>query len=97
MPRKKKTRRVLQEPKFKGFRIFGKRANAESINLFVEEYEAIRLLDHEGLKQEAAAVKMNISRPTLTRIYETARQKIAQSITEGLNLRIAGGNYSLVS
>ena len=47
-----------------------------------DDTEAVRLLDYEGLMQEEAADRMNISRP-LTRIYENARKTIAQAFVEG--------------
>jgi len=48
-----------------------------------DEYETIRLLDYEGLMQEEAAERMNVSRPTLTRIYENARKTMAKAFVEG--------------
>jgi uncharacterized protein len=53
----------------------------------------MRLSDYEGLTQEQAAEKMNISRPTFTRIYEKARRTIAQAFVEGKAIFIEGGNY----
>lgn len=61
--------------------------------LFFEEYESIKLLDYDNLTQEEAAVCMNVSRPTLTRIYESARNKVARSMVEGKDLIIKGGNF----
>jgi len=65
----------------------------ESIILLVEEYEALRLADYEDLNQEEAAVRMNISRPTFTRLYDKARKKIAKAFAEGKAIIIQGGNY----
>ncbi len=65
--------------------------------LAFDEYEAIRLLDYDGLNQEQAAEKMGVSRPTLTRIYEKARQKIAQAFVEGKMIVINGGNVQFDS
>ena len=62
------------------------------VAVLIEEYEVLRLLDYEGLSQEAAAEKMNISRPTLTRIYESARNKVAQAFIEGRAIIFEGGN-----
>jgi len=62
------------------------------ITLLFEEYESIKLTDYQGLKQEQAASKMNISRPTFTRIYENARNKIAKAFVEGKAIVIDGGN-----
>ncbi len=93
MPRKKRQRRLLAPPSVKGFIVFGSRNRVEQVILFYEEYEAIKLLDYDGLTQEEAAVCMEVSRPTLTRIYEAARNKVAQSMVEGKDLIISGGNF----
>ena len=45
--------------------------------LTLDEYEAIRLADLEGLYQEQAATRMNVSRQTFGRIVEAARRKVA--------------------
>lgn len=60
--------------------------------LLLEEYEAIRLKDLEGLEQEECAEQMQISRPTFQRILTTAHQKVADSLIHGKGIRIAGGN-----
>ncbi len=64
-----------------------------SVTLLFEEYEAIRLCDYLGLKQEEAAEKMRISRPTLTRVYEKARRTVATAFAEGKAIIIEGGDY----
>ena len=63
----------------------------DPVQLFHEEYEVIRLLDYERMNQEDAAKQMGVSRPTLTRIYESARTKIAKSFTEARQILIEGG------
>jgi uncharacterized protein len=95
MPRKKRERRMLMPPVIKGMSVFGVRGRkANEINLLLEEYEAIRLLDHQMLNQEQAALVMNVSRPTLTRIYEEARQKVASAFVEGRDILIKGGHVT---
>lgn len=59
--------------------------------LTLDEFEAIRLVDGEGLEQEAAAGRMRVSRPTVTRILASARAKIAQVLIYGQALLIEGG------
>ncbi len=59
--------------------------------LSIDEFEAIRLADLEGLYQEQAAERMNVSRQTFGRIIESARRKVAQVLAGGLALRIEGG------
>ena len=93
MPRPKKNRKISNPPLMKGFKPFGiPRRMLNSVTLLYDEYEAVRLLDYEGMNQDQAAVQMNVSRPTLTRIYENARKTIAQALVEGKMIMIEGGN-----
>ncbi len=64
--------------------------------LTVDEFEAIRLKDFEGLDQEPAAKKMNISQPTFNRLLKSARKNIADALVNGKAIRIQGGNYKMV-
>ncbi len=94
MPRPKRKRIVTQPPVMKGFRPFGiPITNVDTVTLLYEEFEAIRLLDHSGLTQAEAAVTMEVSRPTLTRIYEKARKTIAAALVDGKAILIEGGNF----
>ncbi len=61
------------------------------MTLTLDEFEAIRLADGEGLYQEEAAERMGVSRATFGRIVEAARRKVAQVLVEGKALRIEGG------
>jgi predicted DNA-binding protein (UPF0251 family) len=63
----------------------------EEIRLSVDELEALRLADLEGLYQEVAAARMNVSRATFGRIVESARRKVAEVLVRGRALRIEGG------
>jgi len=67
----------------------------QEIRISVEEAEAIRLKDIEGLEQEECAQKMNVSRSTFARILLSARQKMAEALLNGKAIRIEGGNYEL--
>lgn len=62
--------------------------------LLIEELEAIRLKDLEGLDQADCAVKMQVSRPTFQRILLSARKKIADSLIYGKIIHVDGGNYT---
>jgi len=85
---------MLAPPAIKGMSVFGaKSRNLPEIVLLFEEYETIRLLDYKGMTQEEAARQMLVSRPTLTRIYEDARKKVAQALSEGRGLLIRGGDF----
>ena len=96
MPRPKCVRRVRSEP---GVRYFKPRgvplAALDEVILTVDEFEAIRLADLDGLYQEDAAPKMNISRPTFGRIIESAHRKIAEALVMGTALRIEGGTVEM--
>ena len=98
MPRPKNFRFVSTPPKMLGYKPFGiPRVHLDTVKLQFDEYESIRLLDYEGLNQEEAAVKMNISRPTLTRVYESARRNIAKAFVEGKMILIEGGEVKFSS
>lgn len=93
MPRRKRNRRIQVPPVIKGMSVYGVRGRkANEVILHLEEYEAIRLLDYQNLTQEEAAVFMDVSRPTLTRIYEEARNKVATAFVEGRDLIFRGGD-----
>lgn len=93
MPRKKRFRRIQVPPVIKGMSVYGVRGRkSNEVILHLEEYEAIRLLDYQNLTQEEAAVFMDVSRPTLTRIYEEARNKVATAFVEGRDLLFRGGD-----
>jgi predicted DNA-binding protein (UPF0251 family) len=69
----------------------------EEIALTVDEMEAMRLADLEGMYQEQAAQQMNISRQTFGRVIESARRKVAQALCRGQALRIQGGVVEVVT
>ena len=66
-----------------------------NVTMTVDEYEAIRLIDLEGLTQEECAARMRVARATVQGIYACARRKLAQSLVEQKELRIEGGDYEL--
>ncbi len=93
-PRPTRLRRISNPPIISGFRPYGgKRSNykSEAVFLHLEEYEALRLCDYELLNHQQASQIMNVSRPTLTRIYARARFKIAESFVLGKQIIIEGG------
>lgn len=93
MPRPQKSRKVCNPPKMQGYKPFGIAFCAtEHIILQYDEYESIKLVNYDNISQEEAADRMNISRPTLTRIYNSALVKIAQAFVEGKSIIIEGGN-----
>lgn len=67
------------------------------VQLSMEEAEALRLKDIEGMEQEPASKKMNISRPTFQRILSSAHRKVADALLNGKAVRITGGNFEMAS
>ena len=67
----------------------------EEVMLTIDEFEAVRLADLEGLYQEQAAQKMGISRQTFGRIIESAHQKIADALVNVKAIHIAGGQIEV--
>lgn len=63
--------------------------------LTVDEYEAIRQIDMEGLSQEECAKKMCVARTTAQLIYNSARKKLPKALSLENSIRIEGGNYIL--
>ena len=93
MPRPTRYRKVEYPPLLRGFKPIGLHMdNDEIVYLLLEEYEALRLVDFEYLNQVDAAKRMDVSRPTLTRIYDSARKKLARALVKSLRIEITGGN-----
>ena len=90
MPRPTRCRRIGRIPAYRSFSPDDVEP-AESVLLSIDEYEALRLLDGEGMTQEECASSMNIARTTVTAIYDSARKKIADMMVNGKRLLIAGG------
>jgi predicted DNA-binding protein (UPF0251 family) len=67
----------------------------EDVRLSIEEAEAVRLKDLEGLEQEECAERMHISRPTFHRVLEAARKKLADALINGKAIRVEGGNFEM--
>ena len=96
MPRPHKKRRVTHLPPHDYFKPAGvPLPQLEEVSLRIEELEAIRLKDLEGLDHEQSAEEMQISRPTFHRILTSAHRKVALALTQGKALRIEGGHYDV--
>jgi len=92
MSRPFKCRKVCCNPGYTYFKPRGIPLDElEEINLTLDEFEVIRLADKEGLYQEDAAKKMNISRQTFGNILNSAHKKVAEFLTDGKALKIEGG------
>lgn len=89
MSRPQRCRRICREPEYNRFSPEGI-TEGQQVQLSIDEFEVIRLVDYEKKTHEQCAAQMDISRTTVTEIYETARYKIADCIINGKNLSISG-------
>ncbi len=96
MPRPKCLRRIRHVPGVTYFKPAGAPLLAlEEIVVPLDEVEAIRLADFEGVYHEEAAGRMRISRPTFSRLLESARRKIADALLHGKAIRMEGGPVAM--
>lgn len=94
MPRPTKPRWVEVEPAATWFAPTHGPARAQTVvELAVDELEALRLKDVEGLPQEECATHMNLSQSSFQRLLAGARAKVASALVKGEALRIGGGHY----
>jgi len=96
MPRPTKWRCVDSIPQIAYFKPVGvPHSVLDEVLLSVEEAEAIRLKDLDGLRQKECAERMHISRPTFHRVLESARAKLADALINGKAIRIEGGSFEM--
>ena len=96
MARPRKCRRVCCLPKADAFVPAGwGEKTLPVVVMTVDEYETIRLIDHEGFSQEQCSVYMNVARTTVQQIYNSARKKLSIALVDGLPFKIQGGDYQL--
>ena len=97
MSRPRRCCRVSGEPACHKFKPSGiPSRELEEVMLAVEEFEALRLGDVEGLYHETAAQMMGVSRATFGRILQDGRKKVATALVTGMVLTIDGGNYQMI-
>ncbi len=96
--RPRKCRFIRESP---SVRFFKPRAiplcDLDVVTLKDEEWEAIRLIDYDGLDQLTAAQHMKVSRPTFSRVLARGRAAVAKALAEGCALAIEGGDARLHS
>ncbi len=96
MPRPKKCRRICGLPRADRF---GPEqpvvCPGEAVQMTLDEYESIRLIDLLDCTQEECARQMGVARTTVQAVYNTARRKLAQMLVNGQRLEIQGGDYEL--
>jgi uncharacterized protein len=96
MPRPKKYRIVKREPGVTFFKPQGIPLRVlEHALITVDELEALRLSDLQGLSHEETAQQLQVSRPTVTRMLARAHQAVADALVNGKAIRIQGGDYIL--
>jgi len=92
MPRPNKPRRVRHNPAVTYFKPHGiPLRQLQSIELGLDEVEALRLADLEEMSHEAVGERMEVSRATVGRILARARAKVAKALTQGLAICIETG------
>lgn len=96
MARPVKQRRVCELPETIEFAPCNK-DKLMTVEMSVDEYEVIRLIDHLHLTQNECSQQMNVARTTVQAIYDNARGKVSDAIVNGKKLIIQGGNYTLCS
>ncbi|NLY76743.1 MAG: DUF134 domain-containing protein [Tissierellia bacterium] len=92
MARRTRCRKIEFFPDTSYFLPLGK-DDGVSIELTLEELEALRLKDIKGLTQQECADRMEVSRQTFQNIIDKARNKVAVALTEGLAITIKGGYF----
>ena len=91
MARPRKCRKICSIPQNTDFAPANRKCH-DTIEMAVDEYEAIRLIDLQGLTQEQCAQQMQVARTTAQAIYASARKKLALCIVKGCHLKIDGGD-----
>ena len=98
MPRPCKCRWIAGRPAVTGFKPVGRPARAlPVVELRLDEIEALRLADLEGLYHEQAAERMGVSRPTFGRLVESARRKVADALLHSELLLFQGGHVVMAT
>lgn len=95
MARPTKCRKICHFPETLEFRPADDTVTGIPVIMTVDEFECIRLIDREGLSQDACSLRMRVARTTVQKIYDAARQKLATALVEGRPLRIQGGDIRI--
>lgn len=96
MSRPPKPRMICEFPDYSVFGPKGAKMNKlKQVAMNIDEWETIKLIDYMGFTQEQAADHMKVARTTVQRIYNLARQKVAEMFVEGTAIVIEGGEVVL--
>ena len=93
MPRPNREKRVCRMPLCAEFVAARGNGHSHRIQMSVEEYETIRLIDYMGMTQAECAASMDVGRATVQSLYTDARKKLARFLVEASALEIQGGNF----
>lgn len=93
MARPRKHRRICSVPNQKQLNSFKKGEN--TVDITIDEFETVRLIDYVGLTQQECAKQMQVARSTITAIYDSARYKISDSLINHKSLNVEGGDFEL--
>ena len=86
---------VRKEPKTRQFSPRGRVGRPGHRDLKYEELEAIRLADFMGLNQRQAAMFMDISQQTFSRVLRNGRKCVAEALVKGEIIKVQGGDFKL--
>ena len=96
MARPQKDRLVTCDPTISYFKPRGvPLREMDEVRLTIDQMEAIRLADLEGMSHEEAGKKMGVSRATFGRIVQQARRVVAEALIHGKAILMEGGNYQV--
>lgn len=90
MARPQKVRCICSVPEVRGF--FPESGSGGTVIITYDEYEVLRLLDYARFSQEKCAERLKVSRSTVTRIYDSVRNKIADAFVNGKKIELKGGD-----
>ena len=96
MARPLKCRLIERKPSIDYFKPRGiPLGELEEVSLALDEFEALRLADLNGMYQEDASQEMRVSRATFGNILSRAHKKMADALINGKAIRIVGGVYDM--
>ncbi|OGX26072.1 MAG: hypothetical protein A2787_03890 [Omnitrophica WOR_2 bacterium RIFCSPHIGHO2_01_FULL_48_9] len=93
--RPKKIRYVQKMPQITQFSPRGKPGRPDEVELNVDQFEALKLADFQGLDQSAGALAMGLSRPSFGRILREARRIAADALVNGKIIKIRIGDVQV--
>lgn len=93
--RPKKVRYIQKMPAVIQFSPRGRPGRPDQVELTIDQFEALKLADHQGFSQAEGAQAMRVSRPTFGRMLREARKKIANALVAGKVIKIRMGDVQV--